>query len=116
MARKAVRKSNAKRAPRGFTTYGTYNFVDKDPVIDVLRTLITRESSNIGYPTTTVIRKCAEKSGVAYSTINEWFNGKTKRPAHATLEAVARYFGYTFNEPQHLSARALRLVRGGKAA
>ncbi len=65
--------------------YKTYMFRDKDPVIDHLRTAMQDE----GESNATV----AVRSGVSYGTINNWFNGPTRRPQFATIAAVARCMG-----------------------
>jgi DNA-binding phage protein len=64
--------------------YKSYNFVDKDPVIDQMRGIVK------GYKHSEV----ADKSGVSESTIYNWFEGKTKRPQYATVMAVVRAMGY----------------------
>jgi len=65
-------------------TYNSYLFVDKDPIIDELRTLLKNEDW----------RKLADASGVSYATLANWFYGDTKRPQHATIMAVLRAAGY----------------------
>lgn len=69
----------------GFT-YKSYNFVDKDPIIDEIRTIY--ENSGTNY------RWIAEHSGVSTSTIANWFGGDTKRPQAASINAVLRALGY----------------------
>lgn len=69
-------------------TYTSYNFVDKDPCIDEIRTAV--QSSN------KTMTQIAIGSGVSRHTLKGWFEGKTKRPQFATLEAVARSIGYSF--------------------
>lgn len=72
---------------RGFLRYKAYPFIDKDPVIDVLRTLkrdTEMSDSEImggGGPTT--------------STLRNWFKGKTRRPQFATVAAAAVAMGAT---------------------
>jgi hypothetical protein len=65
--------------------YLTYRFIDKDPVIDVLRT--AQQDANIKPG------KIATASGVSPSTIHGWFYGKTRKPQFATVVAVARSIG-----------------------
>jgi hypothetical protein len=65
--------------------YRTYRFIDKDPVIDVLRT--AQQDANIKPG------KIATASGVSPSTIHGWFYGKTRKPQFATVVAVARSIG-----------------------
>ena len=74
---------------RGFLrVYRTYNYVDKNPVIDKVRTLVQDEG---------LIRKLGvvhELSGVSTSTLDNWFNGTTRSPQHATIAAVITSLGY----------------------
>lgn len=69
----------------GFT-YKSYNFVDKDPMIDQVRTIIT--------DSTMTYKAIAEASGVTENTIRNWLDGATKRPQAATFNAVLRVCGY----------------------
>jgi hypothetical protein len=74
---------------RGFVrVYRTYNYVDKNPVIDKVRTLVQDEG---------LIKKLGvvhEISGVSTSTLDNWFNGTTRSPQHATIAAVITSLGY----------------------
>jgi hypothetical protein len=72
-------------AKRGFIKYKSYSFVDKDPVIDSLRSAVS--ASKLSY------RKLHEDSGVAVSTMHNWFHGNTRRPQFATVAAVLRAAG-----------------------
>ena len=94
--------------------YDTYLFRDKDPVIDVLRTFVVDEARKRDVPLSTILRECAQMSRVTPGTLNGWFYGKTQRPMHCTLEAVARCFGLTFNELRQLPKKQLRVIRGGR--
>jgi hypothetical protein len=69
----------------GFT-YKSYNFVDKDPMIDEIRTIV--EKSGASY------KWVNGESGVSTQTITKWFDGSTKRPQAATMNAVLRSLGY----------------------
>lgn len=67
--------------------YRTYAFVDKDPIIDIMRTLAQdnhRSYSDI-----------SDESGVSRTTLNNWFHGKTRRPMFCTIAAVAGALGKT---------------------
>ena len=70
----------AKKA-RGFVTYKSYLFRDKDPVIDALRTAVSDSQKTY--------RKVHDDSGVSIGTLHNWFNGKTRRPQFTTVAAVA---------------------------
>jgi transcriptional regulator with XRE-family HTH domain len=75
-------------------TYRSYSFVDKDPVIDKLRTIVQRE----GFIGGGGFRKLSRLSGVSQASIYNWFNGATRRPQNASIEAVARAMGYRRGE------------------
>lgn len=76
----------AKSTKRGvLTTYKSYNFVDKDPIIDAVRTAVS--DSGLKY------QQIKEKSGVSTATLSGWLKGKTKRPQFCTVAAVARACG-----------------------
>ncbi len=66
--------------------YKSYNFVDKDPVIDKMRTIIKKEGLTNA--------EIHSKSGVSENTLYNWFDGKTRRPQYATVMAVVRSMGY----------------------
>ena len=59
--------------------YRTYNFIDKDPVIDYAR---TRVFAN-GGPS-----KVSIASNVSSTTLYGWFKGRTRRPQFSTIAAV----------------------------
>lgn len=69
----------------GFT-YKSYSFIDKDPIIDEIRTVYQDSGANYAW--------ISEHSGVASSTLTHWFDGATKRPQAATINAVLRSLGY----------------------
>ena len=80
-----------------FGQYTSYSFVDKDPIIDYVRTVIQDSKMEI--------KEIAEKSGVNYHTISKWLYGETKRPLAASLNAVLRACQYklsinSINEPE----------------
>jgi transcriptional regulator with XRE-family HTH domain len=70
---------------KGFT-YKSYNFVEKDPIIDELRTVV--QGSGATY------KQIHEDSGVSTQTLANWFSGDTRRPQAASLNAVARALGH----------------------
>jgi transcriptional regulator with XRE-family HTH domain len=80
-------KPNGNSNGRGrLRLYRSYNYVDKDPAIDKLRTIVGDEKVSE--------TNLAILSGVSRSTIDNWFNGKTRRPQHTTLAAAAAALGY----------------------
>lgn len=68
--------------------YRTYRFIDKDPVIDEMRTLIQDEGL---MKKLTIVHQL---SGVATATLDNWFNGETVSPQNRTVSAVATSLGY----------------------
>lgn len=70
-----------------FEGYKSYLFVDgKDPIIDKMRTIIQDEGEKYSH--------VSERSGLAKSTIYNWFHGETKRPQFASVMAFCRGVGY----------------------
>jgi hypothetical protein len=83
----------------GFT-YKSYNFVDKDPIIDEIRTVYQDSGANY--------RWISQHSGVATQTLTNWFSGVTKRPQAATINAVLRSLGFKlgvvpYQQPVHIT-------------
>lgn len=68
--------------------YKTYRFKDKDPVIDLLRTAI--QVAGVSY------QEVADGIGMSASTLYAWFHGETRRPQHASVQAVARFLHKEF--------------------
>lgn len=66
--------------------YRSYSFVNKDPAIDKLRTVVSDEGINEA--------QLHVLSGVSQTTFAGWFRGDTRRPQHATLAAAAAALGY----------------------
>ena len=77
-----------RKTVRGFIPYKSYLFRDKDPVIDQVRTAV--EDSGMTF------KEIHDASDVSTSTVYNWFYGNTRRPQFATVEAVARACGQTF--------------------
>lgn len=77
-----------KNTQRPGAQYASYLFVDKDPVIGQVQALVEKRGVSLAYVTT--------HSGVTGGTLRSWFSGKTRRPQHATVQAVAKCLGYSF--------------------
>src|SRR4051812_4516259 len=74
---------------RGFIRlYRTYSFINKNPVIDKVRTLLQEEGlfKQLG--------AVADISTVGRGTLDKWFHGDTKNPQHHTIAAVITSLGY----------------------
>lgn len=68
--------------------YMNYNFIDKDPVCDELRTVIQDS------PYAHNLKALAADSGVSYGTINRMIYGDTRNPRNSTVEALFRTCGH----------------------
>lgn len=77
-------------SPDDVKGYLTYNFIDKDPIIDLIRTLIVDVYGELN---TASLTKIEQASGVKMMTLRNWFFGTTRRPFHASSVAVVRALG-----------------------
>lgn len=68
-----------------FKAYKSYNFVDKDPVLDLVRVFVEDSHKKLA--------EVSRDSGVSNTTLYNWFGGKTRRPMFSTIAAVARSCG-----------------------
>lgn len=73
--------------------YQSYVFRDKDPAIDAIRTVMQDHfgKQNLAHED---YHDVEEKGGPTAGCIKSWFEGKTRRPQNATLEAAGRALGY----------------------
>lgn len=70
----------------GSFTYKSYNFTEKDPIIDEIRTIVQQHGASY--------KDIHEQSGVSTGTLTNWFSGPTKKPQAATINAVLRSMGW----------------------
>jgi hypothetical protein len=61
----------------------SYNFVEKKPVIDEMRTLIDHAS----------YRAVSKETNVSTTTLRNWFSGKTISPRTITVNKVLARYG-----------------------
>lgn len=91
-----------------FRMYRTYRWLpkEKNPVIDKVRTLVQDEGlfKNLGI--------VHEISGVATTTLNNWFHGDTINPQHGTVMAVITALGF---EEQFVRTKTIDVERERKA-
>ena len=66
--------------------YRTYRFRGQDPVVGQVKTMF------LGADIKRV--ELHKISGVSASTIGNWFNGTTRRPQFATINAAGRAMGH----------------------
>lgn len=92
------------KKPRGFISpYRNYQFVDKDPIIDLARTAV--EDSKKSY------EEIHEGSNVSTTTLYNWFHGKTRRPQFATAASVLLECGVTTIDLRNLTRMGRRKRR-----
>lgn len=70
-----------------FLVYRNYNFIDKDPICDAMRTII-RSDEHLNN------NQVHQITGVASQTIDGWLDGATRRPQNATISQVTAALGY----------------------
>ena len=84
-----MRRNPPKRQGSGILWLNrSYNNVDKDPEIDVARTLFQKEHINKD--------DLAALAGVATGTVKNMFGGKTRRPLHATFAKIFGAMNYEY--------------------
>jgi DNA-binding phage protein len=72
--------ARTKKSPaRTLRVYASYNFIDKDPIVDYTRTKVFANGG---------LSKVAKASNVAATTLYGWYKGRTRRPQFATVAAV----------------------------
>ena len=85
-------KSTKKRGNGTLKLYGSYSFKDKEPVIDMTRTLFEdvygRRIDNA------MLVEIESQGGPSVSCMRGWFFGDTVRPTNVTIEASGRAVGY----------------------
>src|SRR5438445_476035 len=94
--RKVISASSSK-----VVVYTSYRFMDKDPIIDKVRT-VWRDAGSPSY------KKCHELSGVSATTPRNWFDGGTMRPTFASLNAFCRALGHELSIVKMGSGRSKR--------
>jgi hypothetical protein len=73
--------------------YKSYSFIDKDPIIDEVRSVIAQSGWTH--------KRVEDESGVTAKTLHAWFDGATRRPQAATINAVLRSLGYKLGVVPH---------------
>jgi len=71
-----------------FRLLRNYRFIDKDPVCDELRTLVTDRGL------IDQLARVAELAGLSPTTVHNLFNGETKKPQNRTVMGIASSVGY----------------------
>lgn len=86
------------RKKRGFISpYRNYVFVDKDPIIDVVRTAVADAKKSY--------EAIHRGSNVSTTTLYNWFHGKTRRPQFATVASVLLECGVSEVNLRNLTRR-----------
>jgi hypothetical protein len=77
-------------------SYGSYNFRTKDPVIDILRSLVDLEVRVQSSSFNGVLKKVADSSGLSYGCLLGWFYGATAKPYFCNVQRAAHALGVEF--------------------
>lgn len=67
--------------------YRTYRWITKDPIIDAIKTVVKSDEHLKNSQVHAI-------SGVATATLDNWFDGATKKPQNSTICAVSTSLGY----------------------
>lgn len=89
---------------RFIMSYRTYNWREKNPVIDKVRTILQDE----GMYAKNKRSMLHSLTGVAVTTYDGWFEGETKDPKHTTIMATLSALGY---EEQFVKASTIDLEK-----
>lgn len=73
-----------------------YRFIQKDSIIDVIRTAMSRR----GNISPEHIRRTAYEAGISPSTIDNWLNGDTRRPLSITTRFALEALGVSVRYEQ----------------
>lgn len=91
-------------------TKNDYRFVDKDPVIDVIRTELQRYG-NLSHDQ---LLRVSYESGVSVSTIRNWLFGDTRRPwslsTRFVLEALGVRISYVRDDGTTIRQPAMQMI------
>jgi hypothetical protein len=71
--------------------WGAYLFKDKDPEIDVLRTLLRDELGGLTRKHLAIVEA---NGGPIVQTLDNWLNGDTMQPKNPSMEAAGRAVGF----------------------
>lgn len=63
--------------------YHHYHFTGQDPIVAKIRHLVGNDRNT----------DISKDSGVASSTLSNWWSGRTKRPKFSTCAAIIRSYG-----------------------
>jgi len=71
-----------------------YRFTDRDPDMEWLCDIIEKSGLHVDEITQRILDVSNKSITISPSTINNWLNGKTRRPQNFTLTWVAHALGY----------------------
>lgn len=81
-------------------TLRTYRFIDKDPAIDRMRTILQDEGLFKR------LKDVADLANLSPVTLQNLFHGDTRRPQHATVMGIITAVGY---EQKFVKSRELKI-------
>lgn len=85
------------KKPKQLPVYRSYRFIDKDPVIDRMRTL--HADSGLSY------QDVHDSEGLSVTTMYNWFKGGTRRPQFCTVMSFYRAHGVNLTETPYKNGR-----------
>lgn len=88
----------AKKPSRTLRVYKSYNFIDKDPSIDWVHSLMDK--------TNMTPQKIQAGGGPTATTVYNWINGRTKRPQFCTVAAATLACGQSIIDLRKLLGRS----------
>lgn len=81
-----------------------YRRIDKDPVIDLIRTGVETSGRRMADITA--------RAGIHYNTLHNWLYGRTRRPQNITIELVLLELGMERRCVWRKSGKAVTPTRG----
>jgi hypothetical protein len=90
--------------------YKAYNFRDKDPVIDELRTMVTDEYGRLDGK---ALKDIELSGGPRVNTMRGWFFKDTRRPQSAGVESAGRAMGW-YRPWQKMPPALAKVAKAGK--
>jgi hypothetical protein len=75
---------------RSIGIYPTYKFVDQDPIVSKVKTVLQDEAAARGINLSKMVSTCCTESRVSRTTVSNWLDRTTKRPQAASMNAILR--------------------------
>ena len=93
MAKRAKKNGARHNGKRTIQMYKSYSFREKDPIIDVIRTIVQINATTSNHTINYELQAISDDTRVSVACMRGWFSGPTRRPQFATVVTVMRHFG-----------------------